>query len=1188
MKSKITKKTEVIAALQLWQAFEYLSPQTPPKPECVKGSCVWRLDPQSVGDEQMPWVDSEKVKDLAQLLPHPKRFLLYAGIIPGMELVENLRRMLNAPALDFSEKMLPGNAASVVLPIDEHGYVAGEPFVSTVPWALAGIQRSTQANSHFDFSGFFGLDGVQAETVKDMRELLVKLQLMPTKVEGEEADKSAPLEFKKKMFRTVLAEDIRQLTALAFNRLGWAPSNEADWVIQTQRISAKGGKRLEDPLNSFYAEEIENVQHQYSANCYGQVLAQFLESKPHPDRIDLDKDTQCVIDGVHPAKLPFAAWPGKHPLVTAQQFAVNTICNDLASNPGIFSVNGPPGTGKTTLLKDIVAAVVQRRADALYQFEDPELAFAGKLTVENHHYPVWRLDDSLRGFGIVVTSANNGAVENISKELPGISAIDERLAPDYFTEVADSIGLEMGKKRPQTRTSWGLVSAVLGNSSNRNAFAYAFWWEDTKRKEENEEPDPLRPISLQAWINQNLHQTPDWAESRREYAQAKSEVERLRASAARLADRLAEYAAQTAEQENLSLQLQAAKMQLPQLERQNVLASYELRQAQAEHQSAVQANARVTEIAGLEALQAKLQASKKEHSASRPENTLERLDQIAEDAVACEAVDDKALSEHLLHRPGFLWLLFRRDSVKRWEDRRTVLELRTDASRQRVAEARQALHAATNWNERMKALEQQIIDVSQQLEQAYQGTRDIEITTPQVQAHLVLASEALAKAQASQRNTQQALDTAITTLSKLQVETQRLAADASQSKDILSKAGLIDVDRPAWQLGNQPRDRFHKASPYQDDDLLFDARRALFIASMNLHKAFLMNAWKKMKPTLAAFVSLLQGQLPAHNVRDGVMALWDVFFLAVPLVSTTFASFPRLFRGVGSEDLAWLLIDEAGQAAPQQAIGALWRAQRAVIVGDPLQLEPVVGIPEEIVTPLKEYCGTPAMYVPPDASTQTLADRSNRFGTYLGQRDADSEIWLGAPLIVHRRCLNPMFDIANAIAYDNKMVYGTFGESGGEPRSSHWIDMPNDGAIGHWIPAQGERAIMQIMNLTEGKLRDDDNKLRIYVITPFRNVAEKMRELLTQSFNYLDASEMCGTVHTFQGKEADFVIFLLGGDPGKPGVIASYAGRKPNLVNVAVTRAKKRLYVIGKRDYWCSSNDVNRFYAVMAQKLDVS
>jgi superfamily I DNA and/or RNA helicase len=281
-----------------------------------------------------------------------------------------------------------------------------------------------------------------------------------------------------------------------------------------------------------------------------------------------------------------------------------------------------------------------------------------------------------------------------------------------------------------------------------------------------------------------------------------------------------------------------------------------------------------------------------------------------------------------------------------------------------------------------------------------------------------------------------------------------------------------------------------------------------------------------------------------------------------------------------------VLIDEAGQASPQYCVGALWRAKRAVIVGDPIQLEPVVGVPEELVGPLQAHCGTHQRYVPPKASAQTMADLSNRYGTYLNESDADNRLWLGSPLVVHRRCISPMFEIANAIAYENKMVYGGDKDQlGTGVPCSQWIDVSADDNDGHWIPSQGERVVRIVKKLVGSELRNSEGKLRAFVITPFSKVAEKITDLLAREFSWKDAKEMCGTVHTFQGKEADFVVFLLGGDPKKPGVISSFAGKNPNLVNVAVTRAKKRLYVVGNRKYWTGRTDTHGYYGHTAEVL---
>ena len=61
-----------------------------------------------------------------------------------------------------------------------------------------------------------------------------------------------------------------------------------------------------------------------------------------------------------------------------------------------------------------------------------------------------------------------------------------------------------------------------------------------------------------------------------------------------------------------------------------------------------------------------------------------------------------------------------------------------------------------------------------------------------------------------------------------------------------------------------------------------------------------------------------------------------------------------------------------------------------------------------------------------------------------------------------------------------------------------------------------------------------------------------------------------------QGKEADIVVLVLGGSNGGQ---RGWAAETPNLLNVAVSRAKRRLYVIGNRDLWKQRQYFNQLAA---------
>ncbi|RPD92126.1 hypothetical protein EGN69_17590 [Pseudomonas monteilii] len=101
----------------------------------------------------------------------------------------------------------------------------------------------------------------------------------------------------------------------------------------------------------------------------------------------------------------------------------------------------------------------------------------------------------------------------------------------------------------------------------------------------------------------------------------------------------------------------------------------------------------------------------------------------------------------------------------------------------------------------------------------------------------------------------------------------------------------------------------------------------------------------------------------------------------------------------------------------------------------------------------------------------------------------------------------------------------------------------------------------------------------IAVVTPFGDVARQVA-----GSHLARAGATCGTVHTMQGKEASCVVLVLGGnaDPQRPGA-RDWAVSKPNLLNVAVTRAKQRLYVIGDRADWAK----RRYFSEIMDLLPV-
>ena len=188
-------------------------------------------------------------------------------------------------------------------------------------------------------------------------------------------------------------------------------------------------------------------------------------------------------------------------------------------------------------------------------------------------------------------------------------------------------------------------------------------------------------------------------------------------------------------------------------------------------------------------------------------------------------------------------------------------------------------------------------------------------------------------------------------------------------------------------------------------------------------------------------------------------------------------------------------VDEAGQALPQAAVGALLRTRRAVIVGDPVQIEPVVMLPDTLTHAICRRFGVdPNHYAAPLASAQTLADSASsytsEFQTHVGSRS------VGVPLLVHRRCSEPMFGISNAIAYSGLMVQAKLPKASAIRDvlgPSKWIHVEGSGED-KWCREEGNEVLQLLRQMKQSGVKPD-----LYIITPFVIVEERLRKTVRES-----------------------------------------------------------------------------------------
>ncbi len=385
------------------------------------------------------------------------------------------------------------------------------------------------------------------------------------------------------------------------------------------------------------------------------------------------------------------------------------------------------------------------------------------------------------------------------------------------------------------------------------------------------------------------------------------------------------------------------------------------------------------------------------------------------------------------------------------------------------------------------------------------------------------------------------------------------------------------ADRLEWAVRAQQYwqsfDRLREARPIESL-----AQELTRIAEESAHNSLeLWRRWLKLWPSrwnpeqrklLSEYVSLLQMIASGDRFDEGAgRKVFRRYYTLFPKVTrllpcwsvTSLSARGRLPFEPGFFDL--VVIDEASQCDIASALPLLFRAKRAVIIGDPLQLKHVSTVApqqDRMILAAHGLAEGRAAWAYSVNSLFDLARSLCRHEDIVNLRD-------------HHRSHRDIIGFSNRHFYRGGLRVATDHEALKRPQSTgpavRWVDVqgkvtrpPRGGALN---VKEAEAVVAEVRKL----VAQQGYRGAVGVVTPFRAQANRIRTLAHQdpelSGSLATLEFVVDTVHGFQGDERDVIFFSPVVSAGISDSTLRFLKSHGNLFNVAITRARSELVVVG-------------------------